>query len=102
MLYLFLSLRDGDTASHTKVHLEDEEEEGEKYDEYEEEEGGKRLLCGVSISSHLWGETLLLTLSSKLAYFVTSEIFLYVIIHLLIYLFYLFEFIIIVTIFFLA
>lgn len=39
----FLYLRDGDTASHTKVHLEDEEEEGEKYDEYEEEEGGKKL-----------------------------------------------------------
>ncbi|XP_045108519.1 muscle calcium channel subunit alpha-1-like isoform X15 [Portunus trituberculatus] len=31
--------RDGDTASHTKVNLEEEGEEGEKYDEYEEEEG---------------------------------------------------------------
>lgn len=63
VLYIFLSSRDGDTASHTKVHLEEEEEEGEKYDEYEEEEGGKRL---SDSHYHIFRTTSILIVSLKL------------------------------------
>ncbi|KAK4325638.1 hypothetical protein Pmani_003790 [Petrolisthes manimaculis] len=36
-----IALRDGDTGSHTKVHLEEEREDGEKYGDYEGDEMGE-------------------------------------------------------------
>ncbi|KAK3872079.1 hypothetical protein Pcinc_022820 [Petrolisthes cinctipes] len=48
-----IALRDGDTGSHTKVHLEEEREDGEKYGDYEGDEMGEVCVDSVDYLSEL-------------------------------------------------